>query len=93
VVVYDRIREKLNLNKKSPFLETVNRALNDTLSRTFITSFTTLIVILVLFLFGGEMIRGFSFALLIGILVGTYSSLFVSSNVVVELSNAEKPSK
>jgi SecD/SecF fusion protein len=93
VVVYDRIREKLNLNKKSPFLETVNRALNDTLSRTFITSFTTLIVILILFLFGGEMIRGFSFALLIGILVGTYSSLFVSSNVVVELTNAQKPAK
>ena len=93
VVVYDRIREKLNIHKKSPFLETVNRALNETLSRTFITSATTLIVILILFLFGGEMIRGFSFALLIGVLVGTYSSLFVSSNVVVELSDARKPAK
>jgi SecD/SecF fusion protein len=93
VVVYDRIREKLNIHKKSPFLETVNKALNETLSRTFITSATTLIVILILFLFGGEMIRGFSFALLIGILVGTYSSLFVSSNVVVELSDARKPAK
>ena len=93
VVVYDRIREKLNLNKKSPFLETVNRALNDTLSRTFITSFTTLIVILILFLFGGEMIRGFSFALLIGVLVGTYSSLFVSSNIVIELTNTQNSSK
>ncbi len=86
VVVFDRIREKLSIHRKSPFLQTVNTALNETLSRTLITSLTTLIVILILFIFGGEMIRGFSFALLVGILVGTYSSLFISSTTVMDLS-------
>lgn len=86
VVVFDRIREKLTIHRKSAFLPTINSALNETLSRTLITSFTTLIVILILFVFGGEMIRGFSFALLVGILVGTYSSLFVSSSTVMDLS-------
>lgn len=90
VVVFDRMREKLNIHKRRPFLETVNSALNETLSRTIVTSFTTLIVILILFVFGGEIIRGFSFALLIGILVGTYSSLFVSSSVVMELGQEEE---
>ncbi len=85
VVVFDRMRERLSISKRNPFVDTVNRALNDTLSRTFVTSFTTILVILILFIFGGELIRGFSFALLIGILVGTYSSLFVSSPIVMDL--------
>jgi len=86
VVVFDRIREKLSLIKNRPYHETVNSALNETLSRTLMTSLTTLIVVVVLFVFGGEIIRGFSFALLIGIVVGTYSSIFVSTPILIEFS-------
>lgn len=85
VVVYDRIREFTALFKTQPFEETVNRAINSTLSRTLITSGTTLLTVLVLFLFGGEVLRGFAFALLVGIGVGTYSSIFVASPLVVIL--------
>jgi len=67
------------------FIPIVNKSLNDTLSRTVITSVTTLFVVAVLFIFGGEVLKGFSFALLIGIVLGTYSSLFVASSLVVEL--------
>ncbi len=85
VVVFDRIREYLYTYFDTPFLETVNNAINSTLSRTIITSLTTLIVVLILFLFGGEVIRGFAFALLIGIMVGTYSSIFIATPLVVDL--------
>jgi len=85
VVVFDRIREYLGIYTKRPFLQTVNDAINSTLSRTIITSLTTLFVVLILFIFGGEAIRGFSFALLIGILVGTYSSIFIATPLVIDL--------
>src|SRR5690554_3808456 len=85
VVVYDRIRENAIVHKGMDFLPMINKSLNDTLSRTVITSFTTLFVVVVLFIFGGEVLKGFSFALIIGIVIGTYSSLFVASNIVVEL--------
>jgi len=85
VVVFDRIRENSNVHKGMDFMPMVNKSLNDTLSRTVITSITTLFVVLVLFIFGGEVLKGFSFALLIGIVLGTYSSLFVASSLVVEL--------
>lgn len=88
VVVFDRIRESLNLHQKAPLKETINTALNKTVSRTFITSATTLFVVLILFLFGGEILRGFSFALLIGVLVGTYSSLFIATPVVVDFDKS-----
>ena len=91
VVVFDRIRERLQLRKRSGFIETVNVALNDTLSRTLITSLTTLLVVLVLFIFGGEIIRGFSFALLIGVAVGTYSSVFIATPIVVDLEKEKEP--
>lgn len=84
VVVFDRIRERLSIHKRDPLMPTMNKALNDTLSRTLITSFTTLIVVIILFIFGGEVIRGFSFALLIGITVGTYSSIFIASPIVAD---------
>jgi SecD/SecF fusion protein len=93
VVVFDRIREKLSIIKNRPFFDTINLALNETLSRTLITSLTTLFVVLILFIFGGEVIRGFSFALLLGIVVGTYSSIFVSTPVLVELSKKEEKKK
>ncbi len=85
VVVFDRIREYTNVFKTVPYEQMVNRAINSTLSRTFVTSGTTLIVVIILFLFGGEVLRGFSFALIVGILIGTYSSIFIASPIVVEL--------
>lgn len=85
VVVFDRIREYLNLGTSNDRLQIFNQAINGTLNRTMMTSLTTLIVVLILFLFGGEVLRGFSFALLVGILVGTYSSVFVASPIVVDL--------
>ncbi|MFP8487572.1 protein translocase subunit SecF [Gracilimonas sp. Q87] len=92
VVVFDRIRENSNVHKGMDFMPMVNKSLNDTLSRTVITSITTLFVVLVLFIFGGEVLKGFSFALLIGIVLGTYSSLFVASSLVVELEQRTKKS-
>ncbi|MEP2446025.1 MAG: protein translocase subunit SecF [Balneola sp.] len=90
VVVFDRIRENSIVHKGMEFIPMVNKSLNDTLSRTIITSVTTLFVVAVLFIFGGEVLKGFSFALLIGIVLGTYSSLFVASSLVVELDSKTK---
>ncbi len=87
VVIFDRIREFTNLYKTEPYNQVVNRSVNTTLSRTVITSTTTLLVVAILFIFGGEVLRGFAFALIIGILIGTYSSVFVATPVVVELHN------
>jgi len=86
IVVYDRIRENLKLLKKgsTELADTVNRSINETLSRTVITSGTTLIVVVVLYFFGGEVLRNFAFALIIGIAVGTYSSIFIASPILVD---------
>lgn len=86
VVVFDRVREYLaeNKGKKESIPAIINNALNATLSRTAVTGFSTILVLLVLFIFGGETIRGFSFAMLIGVIVGTYSSLFVATPIVVD---------
>lgn len=86
VVVFDRIREYLNSYKKREMKEVVNSALNSTLSRTFNTSISTFFVLLMIFIFGGEIIRGFAFALLVGVAVGTYSSLCVATPIVVDLT-------
>ncbi|MDZ7680765.1 MAG: protein translocase subunit SecF [Fodinibius sp.] len=85
VVVFDRIRENSLLYKTMDHDKMVNKSLNDTLSRTVITSLTTLFVVTVLFIFGGEVLKGFSFALMLGVIIGTYSSLFIASSMVVEL--------
>lgn len=85
VVVFDRIREYANVFKTEPYPDVVNRSINNTLSRTIITSSTTLLVVITLFIFGGEVLKGFAFALIIGIVIGTYSSIFVASPIVVEL--------
>jgi SecD/SecF fusion protein len=86
VVVFDRVREYLrdNRNKKEGIPSIINNALNSTLSRTAVTGLSTLFVLIVLFIFGGEVIRGFSFAMLLGVIVGTYSSLFVATPIVVD---------
>ncbi len=86
VVVFDRIREYLGIHKRQDFNEVINDALNSTLSRTINTSLSTLVVLLMIFFFGGEVIQGFVFALIIGVIVGTYSSLCVATPVVVDLS-------
>lgn len=86
VVVFDRIREYINKFSRKESEELMNEALNSTLSRTVNTSMTTFVVLLIIFLFGGESIRGFTFALLIGVAVGTYSSLFVASPLAFDLS-------
>lgn len=86
VVVFDRIREFLNIHKKNTqdTKSIINNALNNTLNRTIITSLTVFMVTLVLFIFGGEVIRGFTFALLVGIIFGTYSSLAIATPLVVD---------
>jgi len=83
IVIFDRIRENLKTIKKDSIVDTVNKSINESLSRTIVTSLTTFFVVLILYYFGGEVIRYFSFALIIGVLVGTYSSIFVASLIVV----------
>jgi len=83
IIVYDRIRENIKRVKKGEEESCINRSINETLSRTVLTSITTLIVVLALFLYGGGVIHNFAFALLIGILIGTYSSIFVASPALV----------
>ncbi|MFT7333894.1 MAG: SecD/SecF fusion protein [Sphingobacteriales bacterium] len=92
VVVFDRIREYLNLHhsKNADIEPIINDALNSTLSRTIITAVTTFFVLLVLFIFGGEVIRGFTFAMLVGVVVGTYSSIFIATPVVVDFMKKKK---
>ncbi|MCG8342274.1 MAG: protein translocase subunit SecF [Chlorobiales bacterium] len=84
VVVYDRIRENIRSGKPADYMTIFNNSLNQTLSRTIITSGTTLLVVLVLFVFAGPAIRGFTFAILLGILIGTYSSLFIAAPIVLD---------
>ncbi|MBM3924292.1 MAG: protein translocase subunit SecDF, partial [Sphingomonadales bacterium] len=84
VVVFDRIREDLGTKKLTADMSIMNKALNTTLSRTLITAFTTIITVVVLFLFGGDVIKSFSFAILIGLIVGTYSSIFTASALVLD---------
>jgi preprotein translocase SecF subunit len=90
VVVFDRVREVSTMLKTEKFEKIVNRSINNTLSRTVVTSTTTLIVVTILFFFGGEVLKGFSFALIIGVMIGTYSSIFVASPVLVELRHRVK---
>lgn len=93
VVVFDRIREYLGLYPKKDNKEVINMALNSTLGRTINTSLSTFVVLLVIFLFGGEAIKGFVFALMIGIVVGTYSSLFIATPAVIDFSKKDAEKK
>jgi SecD/SecF fusion protein len=87
VIIFDRIREYFSLHVNKSKDEIINDAINSTLSRTLMTSFTTIIVVLILFLFGGGSIKGFSFALLVGITVGTYSSIFIAAPILHDLAS------
>jgi len=89
VVVFDRIRENLRVRPHEKLIETFNMSLNQTMSRTIITSMTTLIVVLILLMFGGEVLRGFSFALTIGVIIGTYSSVFIATPVALDLAKVK----
>ncbi len=90
VIIYDRIREQLGVGTKSDRVQIFNDALNITLSRTLITGGTTLFVVIALLLFGGEVLRGFSFALFVGIVVGTYSSIFIAAPVVIDFDRPDE---
>jgi preprotein translocase subunit SecF len=83
IVVFDRIRENLNFKRKEPLTDLVNRSINQTLSRTVLTSGLTFLTVLSLFIFGGQVLNGFSFALVIGIIIGTYSSIAVAAPMLV----------
>ena len=90
IVIYDRLREYLQENPRLTFAQIMNPALNSTLSRTIITSVTIFLVVLVLFIFGGETLRSFSFAMLIGVVFGTYSSIFIASAIIYDTINRKK---
>ena len=90
VIVFDRIRENLSEKPSADVAHVFNTAINNVMTRTLITSFTTLIVVIVLFLFGGEVLRGFSFALIMGIVIGTYSSIYIATPIVIDLGRKVK---
>ncbi|MDI6765405.1 MAG: protein translocase subunit SecF [Bacteroidota bacterium] len=87
VVIFDRIRENQKIHRSMGLMELINKSVNETLSRTIITTGTIFLVTMILFFFGGEVNRGFAFALTIGIITGTYSSIFVASAIVLEFNN------
>ncbi|GAA0877793.1 protein translocase subunit SecDF [Algoriphagus jejuensis] len=89
VIIFDRIRENIDSRGTNKLVKVFNDSINQTLGRTLITSFTTLIVVLILLVFGGEVLRGFSYALFVGILVGTYSSIYIATPIVVDLMKKE----
>jgi preprotein translocase SecF subunit len=86
VVVFDRVRENLRKYKKMLLPDLLDRSLNDTLARTLMTSVTTLLALAALFIFGGPVIRDFTFALIWGVLIGTYSSMFIASPILLHLN-------
>lgn len=91
VVVFDRVRENLRRYKTMPFVELLDLSINQTLSRTFLTGLTTIFVLIALYVLGGEVLRGFSFAMLFGVLVGTYSSVFVAVPLLIHLRLGRRP--
>ena len=89
IVIFDRVRENIKTMKKVALDEIINKSINQSLSRTIVTSLTTFFVVLVLFLAGGEVIHTFAFAMIVGVLVGTYSSIFVASPIVLKMGTPE----
>ena len=90
VIVFDRVRENMKIHKSLPLLEVINKSINQTMSRTIITAFTTLITVFILMLLGGDVLRAFAFTLFFGIIIGTYSSIFVASAFVLEYAERTK---
>ena len=89
IVIFDRVRENMKSLKGSDFTSVINKSINESLSRTIVTSVTTFAVVLILFLFGGEVIHNFSFAMIIGVFVGTYSSIFIASPAVIKIAEKD----
>jgi preprotein translocase SecF subunit len=86
VVVYDRIRENLRKYKQMELFDLINKSLNETMSRTLLTSVTTLIALFSLYFLGGEVLKGFTFAMILGVFIGTYSSVFIASQIILYLN-------
>lgn len=93
IVIFDRIREDLKIRRKDPLDQVINSSLNETLSRTVVTSGTTFITTLALFLFGGQVLNDFAMAMCLGVIIGTYSSIFIASNLVVDFTKATHKEK
>jgi len=89
IVIFDRVRENLRKNRKDPLEKIVNESVNQTLSRTIITAGTTFLAVLALFLFGGEVLEGFAFTMLVGIISGTYSTIFIAAAIAIILSGKQ----
>ena len=90
VVIFDRVRENLRKYADIKILEITNISINETLSRTIITSVTTLLALLSIFIFGGAILKGFSFAMILGVIVGTYSSIYIANPILVRLNVSQK---
>ncbi len=90
IIIFDRIRENIKSNKRAPYIDMVDKSINQSLSRTLVTSLTTFIVVLILWAFGGQVIHGFAFAMMVGVIVGTYSSIYVASPCVVYLNKGKQ---
>jgi preprotein translocase subunit SecF len=90
IVIFDRVRENTRFNRKEPLEQVVNTAVNQTLSRTIITAGTTFLAVLALYLFGGEVLKGFSFTMLVGIISGTYSTIFIAAAIAIILSRKKE---
>jgi len=89
IVIFDRVRENVKSLKGSSMVSVINQSINDSLSRTIVTSLTTFLVVLILFLIGGEVIHTFSFAMIVGVVIGTYSSIFVASPIVIKMDKKQ----
>ncbi|MEL1225527.1 MAG: protein translocase subunit SecF [Candidatus Neomarinimicrobiota bacterium] len=89
IVIFDRVRENVKSLKRSSMESVINQSINDSLSRTIVTSLTTFLVVLILFLVGGEVIHTFSFAMIVGVVIGTYSSIFVASPIVIKMDKKQ----
>jgi preprotein translocase SecF subunit len=90
VVVFDRVRENMKIHKTLPLGEVINKSINQTMSRTIITGVTTLLTVFVLLIMGGDVLRAFAFTIFFGIIIGTYSSIFVASALVFEYAQRSK---
>ena len=90
VVIFDRVRENLKKYSDIKIFEITNISINETLSRTIITSATTLLALLSIFIFGGAILKGFSFAMILGVIVGTYSSIYIANPILVRLNVSQK---
>ncbi len=90
IVIFDRIRENIKTRRRDDYLTIINSSINESLSRTIITSITTFFVVLILWLFGGEVIHNFAFAMMIGVIIGTYSSIYIASPIVALLHTKQK---